>query len=138
MNKAGENKMSELYDLDLNPDVIHDNSSTYVSLLDQNKVDLFSDERLQEKEKEELLKKKENITIIQSLFQKESETVPVDLTYKELLFAKPMVIEKKQSYQTEEDKSGYILWGGCAILMVLFVLAMRRYFKKRKIALSTD
>lgn len=124
--------MSNMYDLELDTDVIHESGSTYQSLLDQNQIDLFSDERFDQKENEKLqLKEKEN-NIVKGLFLGKTGTVTDDFTYNELLFLQPMVIEKKQNYGTEEKESFALVMVGSGVLLVIFLLVMTRYYKQRK------
>lgn len=124
--------MSSIYDLELDTDVIHENGSTYESLLDQNQIDLFSDERFEQKEHEKLQIKESEKNIVQGLFLGNTETEAGDFTYNELLFLQPMVIEKKQSYETGGKESGMIVWIGSAVLLLIFILIMTRYCGHRR------
>lgn len=124
--------MSDLYDLQLDTDVVHDNGTTYASLLDQNKIDLFSDEHIKERENFENLLKRNEKEVLQCLFRGKAETTDTDYLYKEILFQKPMVIDRKQSFQTNENKDNQVLLFGTIILVLVFSLVMIRYMRHRK------
>lgn len=124
--------MSSIYDLKLNTDIIHENGSTYESLLDQNKIDLFSDERFQQKKNETLQSDKKEKDIVQGLFLGYNGTEGDGFLYNELLFSQPMVIEKKQDFQTDDTQSGVIVWVGSTVLLVVFILVMARYLKQMR------
>lgn len=124
--------MSNMYDLELDTDVIHESGSTYRSLLEQNQIDLFSDERFDQKENEKLQLKENENNIVKGLFLDKTGTVTDDFTYNELLFLQPMVIEKKQNYGTEEKESFALVMVGSSVLLVIFLLVMTRYYKQRK------
>ena len=122
--------MSNMFDLELDTDVIHESGSTYQSLLDQNQIDLFSDERFDQKDNEKLQLKENENNIVKGLFLDKTGTVTDDFTYNELLFLQPMVIEKKQNYGTEEKESFALVMVGSGVLLVIFLLVMTRYYKQ--------
>lgn len=124
--------MSSIYDLDLDTDVIHEDSTSYQSLLDKNHIDLFSDEHMKEEQKyENRLKKKDN-EVLNCLFVKQSNARNTDDKYNEILFQQPMVIDKQKSYQNNAGRSKEIVAVGTIAISVIFIMVMVRYLKKSK------
>jgi len=128
--------LSSIYDLKLNTDIIHEQGETYRSLLDENQIDLFSDSQIQ---KQKLLKKmqeQEEQKIEGMLFHRQiSEQFNEQIRAEHLqnqLFLQPIVIEKKQILKNNEQENEKTMITGTVLILLVFLLIMLRYFRKRK------
>lgn len=122
--------MSSMYDLDLNTNILHEDSTTYQSLLEKNRIDIFTKEHIKERKQYEMNLKKKEDNILNALFVKQTVNNNMNDIYATKLFQKPMVIDKQKSYQNNIDHSTQIVVIGTIVLTICFLIVMIRYFKR--------
>lgn len=124
--------MSSIYDLKLNTDIIHEQGETYRSLLDENRIDLFSDSQIERQEILKKLKEQKDQETVCLLFHGQNNEQINPEYLQDMLFQQPIVIEKKQILKNNEQGNEKIMITGTVLLILIFTLIMVRYFRKRK------
>lgn len=124
--------MSSIYDLKLNTDIIHEQGETYRSLLDENRIDLFSDSQIERQEILKKLKEQKDQETVRLLFHGQNNEQINPEYLQDMLFQQPIVIEKKQILKNNEQGNEKIMITGTVLLILIFTLIMVRYFRKRR------
>lgn len=125
-------------DLNLNTDIIHNRTTTYTSLSELYGVQLFTNQRLEEKQSyEESLNLKEK-NVAESIFVDKSATKDVDREVTEKMFQEPLVIAKQQEYTGAATASRGMFAAGAILISVIFIFFLIRYLKPGKKKKTTE
>lgn len=125
-------------DLNLNTDIIHNRTTTYTSLSELYGVQLFTNQRLEEKQSyEESLNLKEK-NVAESIFVDKSATKDVDREVTEKMFQEPLVIAKQQEYTGAAAASRGMFAAGAILISVIFIFFLIRYLKPGKKKKTTE
>lgn len=125
-------------DLNLNTDIIHNRTTTYTSLAELYGVQLFTNQRLEEKQnyEESLNLKKKNVA--ESIFIDKSATKDVDREVTEKMFQKPLVIAKQQEYTGAATASRGMFAVGAIFISAIFIILLIKYLRPAKKKKTTE
>lgn len=119
-------------DLNLNTDIIHNRSATYSALSDLYGVDLFTDQKAQERQQYEARLNNETERIRRSVFINSGEVSDADYDLTEQLFREPLTIAKKQGYTEHAWSFGLVGTIGSAVICAIFLIVWLRYWNKTR------
>ena len=125
-------------DLNLNTDIIHNRTTTYASLSELYGVQLFTNQRLEEKQSyEESLNLKEK-NVAESIFVDKSATKDVDREVIQKVFQEPLVIAKQQEYTGTAAASRGMFAVGAIFISIIFIMLLIKYLKPGKKRKTTE
>lgn len=119
-------------DLNLNTDIIHNRTTTYRSLSDLYGVDLFTDQKTEERERYEAKLRDETERIRHSVFIDKDKVSDADYDLAGQLFREPLTIAKKQDYTENVWNSEPIGIIGSIVICGIFLFLWIRYWKKMR------
>lgn len=119
-------------DLKLNTDIIHNRTTTYDSLSDLYGVDLFTDEKIEERQQYEQHVTQENEALRHGIFVGSSNIEDRDAELTEWLFQEPITIAKKQNYEEDTLMNRGILGLGTLLICSIYIVIWIQYRKKHK------
>ncbi|MDE7434822.1 MAG: hypothetical protein K2N01_03215 [Lachnospiraceae bacterium] len=119
-------------DLNLNTDIIHNRTTTYRSLSDLYGVDLFTDQKMEEKQRYEANLRDETERVRRSVFIDKEKVSDADYDLTGQLFREPLTIAKKQDYTENVWNAESIGIIGSIVICGVFLFLWIRYWKKMR------
>lgn len=132
MNMQEENVESNDTDLELNTDIVHNRTTTYTSLSELYGVQLFTNQRLEEKRSYEADINLKERNVEESIFVNKSATKDIDRQVTRELFQEPLVIAKQQDYTGTTTASRGIFVAGAVLISIIFAMVFTNYLKPGK------